>query len=141
MYTIYTPLILLKYHELFLLLRTYLQHTCHVFTPVAVVRSRPNSHNIFLLEQLVVALLNQLMSTSYQSQPIMMIELIDHFRAEKPANSSMILLPSLDVFRIRPHQVSKGAFSRNLLHSVDLSDLINCMNVRRKSSMNAENVV
>ena len=141
MYTVHAPLVLLKYHELLLLLGAYLQHTGHVLAPVAVVRSRPDSHDILFLKQLIVTLLNQLMSTSYQCQPVVMVELIDHLWAEKPADPSMILRPSLDIFRIRPHQVPKWAFRWNFLHSVDFSNLIDGMNVGRKPSVYTKNMI
>ena len=39
------------------------QKTTQITTAVAVVRSRPHSHNIFVIEQLLVPLVHQLMRT------------------------------------------------------------------------------
>lgn len=66
----------------------------------------------------------------------MKVKLIYHLSTEKPPNSTMILGPSLDVLGVRPHQVTKRTLCGDLLQTVYLSDLVDCMNVGRKPSVN-----
>lgn len=78
MHTVDTSRILLKNNILLLLLRVQFQKTCQILATVAIVRRRPNRHNIFVLEQLLIPLVHQLMRPSYQTEPIMMVEFVDN---------------------------------------------------------------
>ena len=53
----------------------------------------------------------------------------------------MVLRPPVDFLSVGPHQVGKAALGRYLLHSVDLSDLVERVDVWGESAMNTENVV
>lgn len=67
----------------------------------------------------------------------MIVKLVYNLGTEKPPDSTMILGPSLDVLGVRPHQVAKRSLGWDLLQTVYLSDLVDCMNVRGKASMDA----
>ena len=113
--TVSTSGILLKYYKLFLLLRINLAYTSQITTTITVIGSRPNRCNVLPFKQLFVSFLNQLMSTSYHRQTIVMIKVIHHSRTKQPSHSPMILRPSLNIFWVRPHQISKGSLSWNFL--------------------------
>ena len=101
-YTVYTFGVLFENHVILLLLfiRVYFQETSQVAASVTVVRGRPDSHNVFVLKEKLVSLLNELMGSGYQAESVVMIEFIDYFRSKKPSYSSMILSPTLDIFRV-----------------------------------------
>lgn len=117
------------------------QKTSQIATAVAVVGSRPHSHDIFIIEQLLVSLVDQLMRAGNEGQSIVFVELVDHSRPEQPSNSSMILRPSLNLLGVRPHEISEGALSGYFLHSIDLPNLVKGVNIGRESSVYTENVI
>ena len=49
------------------------------------------------------------MRTANQLQLVQVIELVDNFRAKKPARASRADLPRVDVLGVRPHEVTEGA--------------------------------
>ena len=53
----------------------------------------------------------------------------------------MVLRPAVDVFRVGPHEISKGAFSWYLLKPIYLSNLIKSVNIRRQSAMNTKDLI
>jgi len=68
-----------------------------------------------LIEPVDVTFLYKLVCTYYQIDFIQQIEMIYYFVAKDPSCSSGIPSPSLDVFRIRPHEIGQRALMRNLL--------------------------
>ena len=60
----------------------------HVAASVAVVRSRPDGHEVGVLEPIFESIHDELMSTGYQIQVINLIELSCDSVAEKIASSS-----------------------------------------------------
>ena len=85
---------------------------CHVVASVAVVGSRPDSHQVARLEPELEALLYQLMRPGDQLQSVDVVEIPDDFGAENPSCSSVVGSPSLDVFGVGPHQITEGAYIR-----------------------------
>lgn len=77
----------------------------HIATPVAVVGSRPDSHEVLLVKHVLVALLDQLMGTADELEAIDVDELGGHPGPEQPARPSGRHLPRLNVLRVRPHQI------------------------------------
>ena len=107
--------------------------------PVAVVGSRPQSHQL-LVEPVYVSFLHQLMSPHNKVHLVQQVELVDYFCTKNPSCSSRVPSPSLYVLGIRPHQVSQWSFVRNLLLPVQESHLVNGWKVRRKASVDAKSV-
>jgi hypothetical protein len=58
--------------------RLYLHYYSQVSAAVTVVGSRPDRHQVLLLEPLLIALLHQLMGTHYQLQPVMLVKFSHH---------------------------------------------------------------
>lgn len=85
-----------------------------------------------------VSLLNKLMGPCYQLQAIDVAEIIGDFGSEHPAGSSRIDSPILNIFRIRPHQITERALMRDLNLSVDGSHLIDRFDLWTQPSMDAE---
>lgn len=76
-----------------------------------------------------------------ERQSVVLVELVHHSRSEQPAHSAVVLRPSVDLLGVRPHQIAKGALRGYLLHSVDLPDLVERVNIRREAAVNAKNVI
>jgi hypothetical protein len=141
MHTLDALWVLLVNHILFLLRRVHLQKRSQIPATVTIVWGRPYCRDIFVLEQFLVTLLHQLVGPGNETQPVVVVELVDHFRSEQPAHAPVVLRPPLDVLRVRPHQISKGPFSRYLLKPVYLPDLIKSVDIRRQPSVDAEYVI
>lgn len=138
MNAIFTLFVLTECHILLLSLRLDLQEAPQIVASIAVVRCRPNRHNVLVLEQLLIPFLHQLMSPCDQLQSVVMIEFVHHFRAKQPSHSSVVLGPSVDIFWVRPHKISKRALSWYLLKAVDLSDLVKSVNIGWQSSVDTK---
>ena len=87
----------------------------------------------------LVALIDELMSTSDELEAVDVIKLGCNLVAEEPASTAWRNSPSLDIFRITPDQVAESAFMRNLLGTSDDTNLINSTNLRAQTTMNAKN--
>lgn len=53
----------------------------------------------------------------------------------------MVLRPAVDVFWVRPHEISKGALRWYLLKSIYLPNLVKRVDIRRESAMNAKYLI
>lgn len=106
---------------------------------VAVVWGRPQCHQLFV-EPVNVPLLHQLMSSDYQRQVVEQVEVVHYFVTEDPSGSSRVATPGLDILRVRPHEVSQGAFVGDFLFSIKQSHLVDGGEVGGESSVDAEHV-
>ena len=94
-----------------------------VAASVAVVGSREHCDHIALVSP-VVAVHHKLVSTGYQFESIGMVELLRNILAKRVAGASGGNAPAASIIGIRPQEVANGTFVRDLLHSVELSDLV-----------------
>ena len=119
------------------------QHRGNVAASVAVVGRGPHGDQVLVLEPEFVALHDQLMSASNKVDAIDVIELGGDLGAEQPAGTAGRNGPSLtgEVLGIGPHQIAEGTFVRNLLLSVNHSDLIERLDLGRKSTVHAVNFI
>jgi hypothetical protein len=85
--------------------------------------------------------LGQLVGTGDQSEAVVPVELVNDFVPEEPACASAPVGPSVDLLWIRPHQISKGSLGWDLHFSIDLSDLIERMNIRREPTMHTKDLI
>ena len=111
-----------------------------VTTAVAVVRRRPYRHKVRVLEPILEAIHDKLMGTSHKLQVVNMVELGGHFGAEKPAGTTRRDCPGVNVFRIRPHQVTERSLVRNFHATVNEANLVKGLNLRRETTMDAEDL-
>lgn len=95
----------------------------NVATAIAVVWSRPHRHQ-FLIKHELVALVDKLMCPADQLQIIDVDKLIGHLCPKQPSCSSGADGPSVNIFRVWPHQITKCTFVGNLLVSLNGSNLI-----------------
>jgi len=114
------------------------KNSSYVTTSVAIVRSRPNSYQLFV-EHEFVPVMNKLVSARDDFQIIDCDELFCHATSEQPSSSSRGYLPSFDILRIRPHQIAEVSLVRYFLVPVDGSDLVQSTNVRGQTTMDAKN--
>jgi len=130
MYTLPTSLIRPIHLKVIIQLLVHLHYTRQVITPVAVVRSRPYCHQVLLLKPYRIPLLRQLMRPRYQTQSIVIVKLIHNLTPEQPSRASTTACPCINLLGIGPHQVSEWTFSGYLNFPIQLSNLIESMNIR-----------
>lgn len=111
-----------------------------VATSVAVVRRTENGHYVAILTP-IVSLHHQLMRSGNQSQAIVVIESLRDVLAERISCSSRTDTPSTPIIRIAPQQVAHRALVRDFLNAVEAADVVQCVDARRETSMEAENLV
>ena len=69
-----------------------------------------------------------------------MVELLSHFRSEKPARSSWGHSPSFNLFGIGPHEITEWTLVRDFHLSVDESGLINGFDLRGETGMDTKDL-
>lgn len=116
------------------------QDGSNVATTVAVVRSRPYSEDSFI-EMPFESFHDQLVSTTYHFYIVGRVELGNDVRSEEITCSSWRHSPSLSVFGIRPQKVTHWTIMWHFLLPINHSDLVQCLNGRRETTMNTENTV
>ena len=95
-----------------------------VTATVAVVGCGPNRHEVRVLEPVLEAVHDKLMSPSDELQVIDMVELSGDLGAEQPAGASRADSPSVDVLGIGPHQIAEGALVRHFHSALDQANLV-----------------
>ena len=83
----------------------------------------------------VVSIHYKLMCSAHKTQAICLIELLANVLSEGVSRTPWRNAPAHTIIRVRPEKVTDGTFMRNFLHSVELFNLIESVNARRKSSM------
>lgn len=111
-----------------------------VTASVAVVRRTEHSHDITVMSP-VVTLHDKLMSTGDPGQVIRVIELFWNILTEAVSSTSGWDTPAASIIGVRPEQVAHGTFLGHLLNSIELSDLIEGVDARWKTSVQAENLI
>jgi hypothetical protein len=64
------------------------------------------------------------MGSGYKIDMVDFVELGHHISTEEISRASGRETPSLDVLRIRPHEIAHGTVVRNFLFAVNYTDLI-----------------
>lgn len=109
-----------------------------VTASVAVVGGRPDSDEVLVLEPVLEAVHHQLMRSGNQSDVVDVIEFSGNFGAEQPSSSSWGHSPGLDVLWVGPHEIAEWALMGDLHSSVDESHLVDGLDFRGETSMDAE---
>jgi hypothetical protein len=129
----------------------------NIATAVTVVRGRPDGNHGLLREVILdeisimicsrrgsqsylVALVDQLMSTSNELQTINVIKLRGNLVTEKPASTTGRNGPGLDILRITPDKVTESTLMRDLLSTSNHADLINGADLRAEATVNTQNL-
>lgn len=73
----------------------------------------------------LVPLIDQLVSTRNQLEPVDMVELRGDLIPKQPARPTRRNSPGADVLRVAPDEIAKGAFVGNLLSACNDTDLVN----------------
>ena len=90
-----------------------------------------------LFEPSLVSRLDQLMRPYYHFQPVVLDKLRSGAVAEKPAHTSAAQHPTLDLVGVGPHDVPETTNCRNLAYSVDIGDVLKCVDIGGEPSMEA----
>jgi len=81
------------------------------------------------------------MSSAYQIDIELVQSIFYDIAAKSIANSSFIIPPPSDIrVRIRPEDITEKPFIRNLNGSLDIAEIIDTIEVRRKPSMHTQNL-
>ena len=117
-----------------------LHDRCLVSTSVAVVWRREDRDNIAILRP-VVTLHNQLMSSSDQRKTVVVVERFRDILAERVSRTSWRYSPSAAVIWIGPEEIAHWAFVRNLLNTVESSDVVQGIDGWGETAVEAEDLV
>lgn len=109
-----------------------------VAAAVAVVWRRPHGDEL-LVEHVFDPFVDELVSAADQLQLVAVHEVLCDQRSEQPARTAGTLSPCVHVFGIAPHQITEGTLVRDLDAAVDGSDLIQSLDLRAESTVNAQN--
>jgi len=112
----------------------------NIATAITVVRGRPDGNHGLLREVILVALIDQLMSTSNELQTINVIELGCNLVTKKPASTTRRNGPSLNILRVTPDKVTESTLMRDLLSTSNDTDLVNGADLRTETTVNAQNL-
>lgn len=104
----------IELYELFIQFVIQGQDRGQIPTSIAIVRSRPNCHQL-LLEHLLVSLHYQLMGSTYQICSILMIKFINHLHAKSVSSSSLIDCILLYIFWVKNLLPSGSDHIRSLM--------------------------
>jgi len=111
---------------------------CDVAATVAVVGSRPNSDDRILREVVLVALVDELMSSGNQFETIHVVELSRNLVAKEPAGTTRANSPRLDVFGVRPDKIAESTLVRNLLSTGNDANLVDGTDLGTQATVDTE---
>ena len=78
------------------------------------------------------------MSSGHEIDIVDLVELSGDFRAKEPSSPSWRDRPSIDVLRVRPHQVTEWPFMWNFHTTIDQADLIKGLDIGRETSVDTK---
>jgi len=113
---------------------------CLITAPVAVIWGREYGHYVSILRP-IITLHNQLMSSCNQSQAIIVVESLGNVLAKRIPSSSRRYSPPASIIWIRPQEIAHRTLVWYLLYAVEGSDIIECINAGRETSVEAEDLV
>lgn len=117
-----------------------LQNGCFVSAPVAIVWSREHRHDILLVAP-VEAVHDQLVCTADKFQAIRLVKLFANILAERVASASGRNSPAHAIIGVRPEEITYGPLVWNLLDTIQLLYLVEGINTRWQSAVEAEDLV
>jgi len=129
-----------KDQEIMVHLLINLHDTCFVSTPVAVVRCREDSDNRFVMTP-IVPVHHQLMRPRNEFKIICVIEVLRDVLAKCEACTSRRNTPAMSVIWVRPQEIAHWSFVGHFNLSINLSNLIERIQVGRETSMKSEYLI
>jgi hypothetical protein len=102
--------------------------------------TREDGHNVPILRP-VVPLHDQLMSSRYQRQPVVVVERLGDVLTKRVPSSSRGDPPSASVVGVGPEEIAHGAFVRHLLYAIERSNVIQRVDAGGETSVEAEDLV
>ena len=130
----------IEHEELVVHLFIDLHYASLISATVAVVRCGENCNNGFFVIP-IEAVHHQLMSSGNQFQVVSMIEVLRYVLSKCEPGSSRRYSPAVPVVRIRPKQIAHWSFVRHLDLPVNCPDLVECIQIGREASMQAEDLI
>ena len=106
----------------------------------AIVGCREDSHDVALVTP-VVSVHDELMGTGNSLQAICLVELLGDVLAEGVARTARRDAPTAAVIGVRPQQVANGALVGHFLNAIKLPNLIESVNGRGETAVQAENLI
>jgi len=108
---------------------TDVEQRSDITASVAVVRGRPNSHKVGVLEPIFESVHDKLMGTSNQIKVVDVVELRSDFGSEEPSSASRGECPGVNLLRVGPHQIAEGTFMRDFHSSFEEADLVKSLDI------------
>jgi hypothetical protein len=123
---------------------------------IAVIRSRPNGHDVLRGKMILIPFVDELMCSSNQLEIVDVVELpklvsttsawsviwVTHFArdlvSKQPTCATRTNRPRLDFFWVTPYKVAEGAFVWNLLSPGNDTDLVKSADFGAETSVDAE---
>ena len=107
---------------------------------VAVVRCAEDGHHISILAP-IVALHDELMRSRDQCQAIIVVERLADVLTKSLASASWTDAPATSIVRITPQQITHWPLVRHFLNPVQTSNIIQCIDTRAQTSVQAKDLV
>lgn len=108
-----------------------------IATAVTVVGRREDGHHIVIVTP-VEPFHDQLMSACHQREAIGVIERFRDVVTECVASTTRRYAPATAIIRVGPEEVAHGPFVGNLLQTIQCSNMIQCVDGRRETTVQAE---
>lgn len=112
----------------------------NVSAPIAVIWCRPDGDES-LVEHVFETLHNELMSATNQGDFVCVVKLSDDIASKEIASASWRESPTVNFFGIRPEEIAHGSIVRDLLFSIDGSDLIERVDGGTESTVDAKDLL
>lgn len=116
-----------------------LHNRCLVSAAVAVVRRTENGNNVLLVAP-IVSFHDELVRARNQREAVVVVERLRNILAERVTCATRGNAPAAAVVWVGPEQVAHGAFVGHLLHARKFHDVVQRVNRRRQTTVEAENL-
>lgn len=116
------------------------QNTRHIPASITVIGCRPHRHQS-IVKHTSMSLHDELVRSSNEIQVVPLIEHGHNISSKQIPRSPRRQTPSVDLFRIRPHEIAHGSIVRHLLLPINDAYLIQRINAGTESSVHGEYLV
>src|SRR5271163_1536995 len=117
-----------------------LHNRCLITAAIAVVWRTEDCNHISILAP-IISFHDQLVSSSDQRQPVVVIKRLGDILAKSVSSSSRTNAPAAPVVRVAPQQVAHWAFMWYLLDAIKTANVVEGVDAGREATMEAEDLV
>jgi len=117
-----------------------LHNRCLITAAIAVVWRTEDCNHISILAP-IISFHDQLVSSSDQRQPVVVIKRLGDILAKSVSSSSRTNAPAAPIVRVAPQQVAHWAFMWYLLDAIKTANVVEGVDAGREATMEAEDLV